>query len=282
MPTFNPYFNFMQPPDPQKILMDRLMQLFGQYYKSGDYGKAAAMMSPQSSGPYRAYSSQVLNKIAQQYFGGDTRAAQDFINTEHYTNSANPTGSQQYSYDYGSGSLVDQKGNVISGSWNNPLGTTYQPGGMGQNGYQRGGTQWPGMPGMGGAPGQPGAGGTNPYEGMTTLYRDNTGMIHDPGDNPITSPTAPGNVYNFWGMNQGNSRGNRSWGSRGQNRGAANPYGPNAIQKPGLNSGNITANRNPVSSPVAPTTPNTVTQQPPPQQNTGLEQGNPWLTYGQQ
>lgn len=45
----------------------------------------------------------------------------------------------------------------------------------------RGTTGGPGTPTNGG-----GASTTDPYAGMTKLFRDNKGMIHDPGDNPLT------------------------------------------------------------------------------------------------
>ena len=135
-----------------------------------------------------------------------------------------------------------------------------------------------------------GMGGTqtanNPYAGMTTLYRDSTGMLHDPGNNPIPTTTNTPNVYLF-GMNpygMGNGRGNGNFGWRhGGGRGMGGPgSGRGNSEQGAMPNPNDSSNPNP-------TTPNAGTQPvvpgpatpPPPQQLAPLPNSNEFA-YQQQ
>lgn len=224
----------------QSILLNRLLQLFGQYYKSGDHAKAAAIYNT----PFM--SSGALKQIANTFFNGDTRGVQDWYNSQAYGNAD----SQRYNYNAYSGDLVDRNGQVVSTAWNNPFLGNYRPqynnygamqsfnkqakqamtGGMpylpGMNGNTQQGTYMSGTAGGYGVPSQ--------FADMQMLFRDQQGMLHDPGDNPAgTTPgsgTQPPPWWNpfptgmqpqgFDWQQNGTGRGHRSnpnWNPNGNN-----------------------------------------------------------------
>ena len=109
---------------------------------------------------------------------------------------------------------------------------------------------------------------TSPYANMTMLFRDNTGMLHDPGDNPIweqlsnlptTTPQVPTTpMSNQWKPNFG-------WGHRGNNNTTVPPPS------------NVPVYRNPVQPGTRTVTqPNAGTTTPPP--STTMEPPPPPIT----
>lgn len=129
-----------------------------------------------------------------------------------------------------------------------------------------------------------GTGGTqtanNPYAGMTTLYRDSTGMLHDPGNNPIPTTTNTPNVYLFgmnpYGMGNGRGNGNFGWrhGGGGGGRGRGGPGSGVSDTMQGAMPNPTTPNAG--TQPVVPPPP-----APPPQQLAPLPNSNEFA-YQQQ
>ena len=192
----------------EDVLYKRLMTLFDKYYRSGDMGKAMAVLNTSWN------SSRAMKDVTAKYFGGDESRFHQMINSEHYGNSADVGGSQQYQYNQYTGDLVDKQGNVVSDQWSNPFLGNYRPdyknfqsvqqfNRQAQQGVRSGmqfqpqGGTTTGQPGTtSGAPGQYGV--PDQFRDMQMLFRDNTGMLHDPGDNPVETPTQPANQPPPW------------------------------------------------------------------------------------
>lgn len=167
------------------------------------------------------------------------------------------------------------KWNSIKAFYDNPMQSIMQGLGMNPSG---------GVGGGGGGGTQP-----DPYAGMTHLWRDPTGMIHDFGDNPqTTTPNGGGvdmnqmmNIFQMLNMMNGNrgNRGNRGNGNRGNDpygRGAGTtPYGRGAPTPGGYNTKPLVTQPNPETPPPPPPPPPTYTAPPP-------GGGDPSYYYSQQ
>lgn len=157
--------------DPVKAMqLQQAKQLFGRLYRTNPNAAFAI-----AAGSGTGYHSALDGWIIQNFFGNDTTAYKNWLQENQYGEGKN------WKYDANTGAVTNSYTNQTlnqgySGPYTQYFATT---GGLPAPGMNKGG--------------QPGTTAPNPYAGMTTLYRDNTGMIHDPGDNPIpTQPPTPG------------------------------------------------------------------------------------------
>jgi len=235
----NPRNPYGSTPNPFGQQLANLQRQFRELYRSNP--GAAYALYEQGSGANRGAMQEF---IRNEVFGGDVNAMNQWKNTSAYTSANN------YKYDPTTGRMTDLQGNVAHQGYGSTVAN--KPGSWADRRANPGGT-----------PGQSGTtGGTNPYADMTMLYRDNTGMLHDPGDNPITPPSTPGtqNPYDPWG---GRNPSRRDMGMRPRN--GYNSNG-NAITKPnpGANpyQNQVDYYRNQRTQPTTPTTPTTPTASP--------------------
>lgn len=223
------------------------------YWWSRDPQVAFSILSRGGNG-----TSSALDAYAtQKYFGGNNQQLRDFINTQFYTGdkvtqynpytgqvtrngqNLNYAGPQTEAMKYYSGAEFDMLGRPKAGTY------------AGSQAQGQMGTVNPGN----------GPNGTNPWAGMTQLYRDKTGMIHDPGDNPATSlpttpTTTPGSYqpnmsyYSPYGVRgQPSGRGHNGRGGVNNNYNPA-PVTPPITSVPSAN--NPTRNARPITAPGAP------------------------------
>lgn len=235
-------------------------QLFAKYFRTNPE-LAHAIISAGGGN-----SSLLDNWVIQNYFNGDTTSYKNWVNTQFYT------GPKNISYSPQTGQIVNtDTQQVMNPGYQSPLTNYYRYAGyntfgrpgtpgqgaplLGQNPFDKYGNINPnvnwgvmqGQPGQSGMPGVP-----NQFEGMQQLFRDNTGMLHDPGDNPVTTPpTTPGAPPQWWnpfpGAPQQNGQAgyNNNW-RQGQMRNPNKTPGMGGMDRPNLGlPTSVVSDRNP-------------------------------------
>jgi len=202
----------MYQPDPRTMQLEQAKKLFAQMYRTNPSAAFAIAAHPGGK-----IATALDDWISKQYFNGDPNAYKGWINQQQYGDG------KFYNYNPTTGQINNnQNGQVMNPGFTSNYTNYMQQmkGGTGQGGYTGAGA--PGTEAPGGVP--------NQFLGMQQLFRDNQGMLHDPGDNPITTPTTgtttpPPPGWNPFPWMQGNNLGG--------GRGGMGHNGSGGVTRPG-------------------------------------------------